>query len=318
MKTEILKVLNLKKFFQMINNNATKIDFTLLKPSQVLMKNIHVNWLRFTLGKTQKHMPVYLNRKTFELCDKNIPFGFITIDKQSTEILTHNLRSVYPEETSKLALNIIIPQKDIMKIFIQWQRYRKYWWSSITTTPSLFSINDMKLENNEANVDILAKFPFGSFPVERITITCDDNESNNYRLSCTMSLENALFIILLDGLSNYSKEEYLRLHRKITPYKIAFGFNFEDNKNKERLSKLVQVLFNKLEGNQIAALLPSIPMSLDSQIKENLQMGVTYTAIVDETTLENGIFQLLNSSTMLKEQVHVADFHEYASSLFNY
>lgn len=33
----------------------------------------------------------------------------------------------------------------------------------------------MKLENNEANVDILAKFPFGSFPVERITITCDDN-----------------------------------------------------------------------------------------------------------------------------------------------
>lgn len=132
MKTEILKVLNLKKFFHMINNNATKIDFTLLKPSQVLMKNIHVNLLRFTLGKTQKHMPVYLNRKTFELCDKNIPFGFITIDKQSTEILTHNLRSVYPEETSKLALNIIIPQKDIMKNFIQWQRYRKYWWSSVS------------------------------------------------------------------------------------------------------------------------------------------------------------------------------------------
>lgn len=36
------------------------------------------------------------------------------------------------------------------------------------------------------------------------------------------------------------------------------------------------------------------------QVKENLHLGVTYTAILNENTLSNGIFHLLNSSTMLR------------------
>lgn len=47
-------------------------------------------------------------------------------------------------------------------------------------------------------------------------------------LSCTMSLEGALLILLLDG-SNNSDDDYLRLHRKVAPYKISFALHFQGN-----------------------------------------------------------------------------------------
>lgn len=48
-------------------------------------------------------------------------------------------------------------------------------------------------------------------------------------LCCSMSLENALYILLLDGMNNNSAEEYLRLHRKTAPYKISFALDYSGN-----------------------------------------------------------------------------------------
>lgn len=49
---------------------------------------------------------------------------------------------------------------------------------------------------------------------------------NTSHMCCSMSLEHSLFILLLDGLTNNSKE-YLRLHRKIAPFKISFALNYK-------------------------------------------------------------------------------------------
>uniref|UniRef100_S4PTF4 DNA polymerase accessory subunit n=1 Tax=Pararge aegeria TaxID=116150 RepID=S4PTF4_9NEOP len=211
-----------------------------------------------------------------------------------------------------------------MQYFIQWQRYRKYWWSSITTTPSLFSINMMQGVES-ADVNIIANFSCGAQIVETIGINSNDSENNNNNathsssLTCAMGLETALLTLLLDGITNATKEEYLKLHNKMAPYKISFALDsigvHEDEKILSILKELAQLIFHKLSKNEISSWLPNFTLPLQLQIKENLQMGVTYTAILNENTLSNGIFHLLNSNTMLKEQVHVADFDTYAALL---
>lgn len=42
-----------------------------------------------------------------------------------------------------------------------------------------------------------------------------------------MILDDALFTLLLDGLNNRTKEDYLRLHNKIAPYKIALALDYQ-------------------------------------------------------------------------------------------
>ncbi|KAI5651779.1 hypothetical protein NE865_00116 [Phthorimaea operculella] len=203
-----------------------------------------------------------------------------------------------------------------MQYFIQWQRYRKFWWSSITTTPSLFGIGEINHGETTSEGNIVAKFPWGPETVETLHITSEDTKiPDTSHLSCTMCLEKALLIKLLDGLTNSSKTGYLRLHRKMAPYKMSFALD-KESKDVDTLKDLASLLHCRLARNRISTLLPDFLLSQESQLQENLQIGVAYTIVLSDKTLSDGIFHLLNSSTMLKEQVHVADFDTYAGLLF--
>ncbi|CAG9584452.1 unnamed protein product [Danaus chrysippus] len=128
-----------------------------------------------------------------------------------------------------------------------------------------------------------------------------------------MGLETALITLLMDGLTNATS--YLKLHNSMAPYKISFALDNQDPKNTPTLKDLSSLLHSKLSLRDISAWLPDFTLSLQSQVKENLEMGITYTAILNDNTLVDGIFHLLNSSTMLKEQVHIYDFDSYAALL---
>ena len=42
-----------------------------------------------------------------------------------------------------------------------------------------------------------------------------------------MGVETAFLTLLLDGLTNTTKEKYLRLHNRMAPYKISFALDSE-------------------------------------------------------------------------------------------
>ncbi|XP_023949487.2 DNA polymerase subunit gamma-2, mitochondrial isoform X2 [Bicyclus anynana] len=318
MRIELQKLTSIAKFLAIKHSIKTQTVLALEKPSRILLQNIYHSWLKTIHGKTVQHFPVYLD-KDVAIKSQKLCYGFIKPQSADIdEIILHN-DEFKPKNNVELKLNLVVPTQDAMQYFIQWQRYRKYWWSSITTTPSLFSINDMKQENESADVNIIANFNWGPLVVETISITSNGSEHNNTTetssLTCAMGLETALLTLLLDGISNTTKEEYLKLHNKMAPYKISFGLDSEDEKVLSTLKELSQVIFHKLRAKEISSWLPTFTLPLQLQIKENLHMGVTYTAILNENTLSNGIFHLLNSNTMLKEQVHVADFDTYAAIL---
>ncbi|XP_038211736.1 DNA polymerase subunit gamma-2, mitochondrial isoform X2 [Zerene cesonia] len=196
----------------------------------------------------------------------------------------------------------------------QWQRYRKYWWSSTTTTPSLFAVKDMTHGPSTIDTQIVAKFHDNEIIVENVSISTVKNLSEHTAiLTCSMSLETALCTLLLDGVLNKTTNGYLRLHNKMAPYKISFALNCQDSNNQQILEQLATLIYSKLNARHISTLLSNFSLPLQAQIEENLERGVTYTAILSDDSLKNGIFQLLNSSTMLKEQVHLSDFEDYAS-----
>lgn len=319
MKTELFKIVQMKHFFKIVNATENSISYSVKKPSIILIKNLYVNWLRFLLSKTQnKEIPIFLNKFPDQFLHTKPYFGFIKgkfplYDEKMIQIL--ELVNLDPEYHSVCEFNLILPNTDIMQNFIQWQRYRKYWWSSITTTPSLFTVNNVNYDDMRANADIIAQFSWGSQPVERIKIITNHTTKNTSHMCCSMSLEHALFILLLDGLNNNSKE-YLRLHRKIAPFKMSFALNYKDMNNMRHMCDLANLLYQKLDSKNILAWLPDFTIAYSSQIRENFHMGVPYTAILEESTLQNGILYLLNCSTMLKEEVHVSDFDEYAVTLF--
>lgn len=61
-----------------------------------------------------------------------------------------------------------------------------------------------------------------------------------------MTLEDALIILLLDGVTSNSKEEYLRLHRKIAPFKISFALEIDGIKLFEQFIRLIIKVRNVL------------------------------------------------------------------------
>ncbi|XP_026488244.2 DNA polymerase subunit gamma-2, mitochondrial isoform X1 [Vanessa tameamea] len=327
MKTEIQKLLTLQKFFKNVQTCRNRITVDLEKPSKILVQNIHHSWLRSINGKTTHHFPVYFDKT---IADKYAKTYYGIINQHSCDVnqIVYEEKEIEYDVHNKVQLkfDLMIPQSDVMQYFIQWQRYRKYWWSSVTTTPSLFSINDMKHGVGRSDVNIIANFKWGQQVVESISVNSNGSDvspesmvKNTSCLTCTMGLETAFVTILLDGLSNATKEEYLRLHNKMAPYKISFALDSQgmqkDPKVLNTLKELAQLLFHKLKSKELSAWLPSFTLPIQAQVKENLHLGVTYTAILNENTLSKGIFHLLNSSTMLKEQVHVADFDSYAALL---
>ncbi|XP_050346356.1 DNA polymerase subunit gamma-2, mitochondrial isoform X2 [Nymphalis io] len=323
MKTEIQKLLTLQKFFRNVKTFENRTTVDLEKPSKILVKNIHNSWLRSIHGKTIQHFPVYLDKNIANKYAKTY-YGVIYQGLCDTNQIAFEERGDEYDVQNKvqLKLELMVPQPDVMQYFIQWQRYRKYWWSSVTTTPSLFSINDMKHGVGRSDVNIIANFKWGQQVVESISVNSNGSDTspentvkNTSCLTCTMGLETAYVTLLLDGLSNATKEEYLRLHNKMAPYKMSFALDSDEPKVLSTLKDLAQLLFHKLKSKEISAWLPSFTLPLQLQVKENLHLGVTYTAILNEKTLSDGIFHLLNSSTMLKEQVHVADFDSYATLL---
>ncbi|XP_022831132.1 DNA polymerase subunit gamma-2, mitochondrial [Spodoptera litura] len=321
MKIEVERLAQMRHFFNILQISDKSVKITLNKPSKLLMKNIHTNWLKYNHVKADKHqMPVFLNYRSPNIAYVPSVYGVIKQDIQNYTkdmVLEMDLNTGNPLKKSMLRLDLFIPQEEAMQYLIQWQRYRKYWWSSISTTPSLFCVNDFNYQNNTAHVEIVAQFPNGHQTVE--SLSCETHPNHKYgQLSCTLCLENALLVLLLDGLSNSQKDEYLRLHRKIAPFKVSIALKLDKEKEMDNISlhKMATLLHYKLLSNNISTWLPDHSLPLDLQIKENCQMGVTYTGILEEETLKFGFLKLMSNSTKLTEQVHLKDFCKYASLKF--
>lgn len=137
MHNHILKVLQLNNYFNIISLENKIAKYTHKQSSKILVNNIYIQWLKSIRLKTEKHFPVFIHESvTPELLFENgkeIPLGYSrTISNNKDNIMKHDVSKFLPKQCSVLKLDILMPQSEIMQYFHQWQRHRKYWWSSVS------------------------------------------------------------------------------------------------------------------------------------------------------------------------------------------
>nr|CAD7407973.1 unnamed protein product [Timema cristinae] len=135
------------------------------------------------------------------------------------------------------------------------------------------------------------------------------------------TLECAVFTFLCDShdevqLSDVPKE-VMRFHRKLAPYKLAFSASSSSSATSEELSQLATYLTRQLRKAGVSTLLlPDVAKrSQESQFLRNDEMGVPYTAVLNDNTLKTGILVLRSRETTLKEQVHVSELESHVELL---
>ncbi|VVC93713.1 unnamed protein product [Leptidea sinapis] len=153
----------LHEFFTPKEKLKDKYIYKIETPSKIMLTNIYINWLHSM--NTKSNCPIYLNNDVI----KDVPYGYV---EQSTNVIPVLIEADNTCETYKaitqLVFNLTVPRQDIMQYFVQWQRYRKYWWSSITTTPSLFTLGEIMHEENTSTTQIFANLSCGFQAVENI------------------------------------------------------------------------------------------------------------------------------------------------------
>lgn len=132
MKAEFQKLLSLRFFFKKAQISKNKLTVDLEQPSKILVQNIHHSWLKSIHSKTV-NFPIYLDENFAQKYAKTY-YGFINQNTCNiNNILYEEKGDEYNVENNvKLDFNLVVPKADIMQYFIQWQRYRKYWWSSVS------------------------------------------------------------------------------------------------------------------------------------------------------------------------------------------
>ncbi|KAK3930360.1 DNA polymerase subunit gamma-2, mitochondrial [Frankliniella fusca] len=276
-----------------------------------------------------------------DLCSGVLPFGIA----QTTNNLNFISRSrLYPEQPHEVfkpnhqtylrSLLFVAPNEG-RQTFYTWQQKRKMWWRKFSSHPGRFSLSDIKESGNDLLVNILAEFDWGSTTIETIHLSplnfgnmsqeqiemlkAKDGRKQVLPISveCILSLEIASLVFLCDAYSPNSKRQLLRLHRRLSPIKAGFVINLTDLTVADRLLDVAKHLSRSLRQNGLSTLfLPDIlKKSHDSQLVRNDEMGIPFTIVLSDSTLNDGIIWLYSRETTLKEQVHISKVPEYMTLL---
>ncbi|XP_068084430.1 DNA polymerase subunit gamma-2, mitochondrial [Anabrus simplex] len=278
-----------------------------------------------------------------------LPFGIAVKDfgdrgkhgvEESSEELIKESLYFRPHNCTTLRLFMFVHPTHGMQFFDQWQRQRKIWWRKFSASPGRFSLADIHSENDGLTVHIQAEFSWGLENVETIchkgTALFDVLGKSEKELfeakdgrrkiiphvvESTINLDGAVFTFLCDAYDETTflglPREIMRFHRKLAPYKASFAAASSSASVSEELSQLALYLTRELRSCGILTLLlPDVAKkSLESQFIRNDELGIPYTAVLNDSSLKTGIIGLRSRDTTLKEQLHCSDLKLYMERL---
>ncbi|XP_045381789.1 DNA polymerase subunit gamma-2, mitochondrial isoform X3 [Lemur catta] len=103
----------------------------------------------------------------------------------------------------------------------------------------------------------------------------------------------------------------LKLHPCLAPVKVALDVGRGPT---GELRQVCQGIFNELLENGISVwpgYLETVPSSLEQLYSKYDEMSILFTVLITETTLENGLIQLRNRDTTMKEMMHVSKLKDF-------
>ncbi|XP_058027270.1 DNA polymerase subunit gamma-2, mitochondrial isoform X2 [Ahaetulla prasina] len=219
-----------------------------------------------------------------------------------------------------------------------WLRQRLQWWRKFAINPSNFSSALHNEEGRRGN-NLYYNFPWGKETIETLLMLGDNellqmypgNVSRLYGrdgrkqvvphvLSLNGNLDSGVLAYLYDsmqvsenGLTKKKalQRQVLKLHPCLAPIKVALDMG---RGPAVELRQVCQDMFKELLENEISVwpgYLETMQPSLEQLYTKYDEMGVLFTILISDATLENGLVQLRSRDTTLKETMHISRLKDF-------
>ncbi|KAI4486114.1 PREDICTED: DNA polymerase subunit gamma-2, mitochondrial [Polistes canadensis] len=306
--------------------NFSKNGFIYGSQGNMLLRNLEAHWFLHCVTMSPYNVFLTTNdmiKHNLQVLDNmninEIPYGLGIIEDTKT---SWN-QSILPKEckvaSHKIAKTITFVHNSQSKdLFYKKQRERKMWWRKLTQNPSRFLLTESRKSKNREIIDIEVSFPFGNIIVESIIYQHDvqklflETKNSKYDIGDVQMIEHIASLdwgclALLSDSYEDGKSNQILLHPKISPYKVAFSVEKENNDtdlDAEKLNRFIIYLNNILRTKGFETIL--------ANTKEVIEMClIPFVVSVTQTSLKNGIIRITSRSTTLAEAIHFTDLAKY-------
>ncbi|XP_038012738.1 DNA polymerase subunit gamma-2, mitochondrial isoform X6 [Motacilla alba alba] len=143
-------------------------------------------------------------------------------------------------------------------------------------------------------------------------------------LSVNGNLDRGVLAYLFDSLQvvenpltakKNSQRKVLKLHPCLAPLKVALDVGKGPT---TELRQVCQGLFNELTENGISVwpgYLETVHVSLEHLYTKYDEMSIPFMVLISDGTLENGVVQLRNRDTTMKEMMHISRLKDFLTKL---
>ncbi|KAL7825884.1 hypothetical protein SRHO_G00336220 [Serrasalmus rhombeus] len=284
---------------------------------------------------------------SLELLNKKLPFGLAEIGLCYQPVPERAGTSGCFSEVTEASLVWFCSVRTSSQWLDYWARQRLQWWRKFALGPSDFSVCDVLSEELEEGasrgVKVLYQFPSGSETLEtlwsfgntkllkthrssRAKLQCRDGRTSvvPHVLSVSANMDKGVLAFLYNSLQPVQKvdskqrlhqRKVLNLHPTLAPVKVALDMG------KGSTSELRQVCEGLLQ-EFLEAGISAWPGYLDGTYSTSYstlqslhakydEMGVLFTVLITDITLENGLLTVRNRNTTVKETMHISEIKQF-------
>ncbi|XP_007431408.1 DNA polymerase subunit gamma-2, mitochondrial [Python bivittatus] len=270
-----------------------------------------------------------------ELVNKRLPFGLAQIG------ICFHPNDKNPMRTGERTMASLVwysSARTAGQWLDYWLRQRLQWWRKFAISPSNFSSSSHNEEGRRGN-NLYYNFPWGKETIETLRILGDNELLQMYPgrvsrlhgrdgrkhvvphiLSVSGNLDSGVLAYLCDsmqvaenGLTKKKalQRKVLKLHPCLAPIRVALDVG---RGPAIELRQVCQGLFKELLENGISVwpgYLETMQSSLEQLYTKYDEMGVLFTVLISDATLENGLVQLRSRDTTLKEMMHISRLKDF-------
>ncbi|KAL3876666.1 hypothetical protein ACJMK2_034471 [Sinanodonta woodiana] len=259
-----------------------------------------------------------------ELNNKRLPFSMIHVSKLPAATQPSDERLLFDScSTMQMTLLHACTPSSSSRAFDHWMRYRLSWWKKFAVNPSHFTM-EREVNGTDSGSKILYKFPWGQETIETIINKGDNpfkagnqDQGKEYQfkferklvlphlIECSTTLETSMMAILTDahtekgvnGKKESPVQRMIQLHPALAPYKIATATS--GSKTRELLEVATHIAKElRTEGVQVLHTQEVKP--LEKQYTRNDELGIPFTVIVNDATLDSGLVGVRERDTAVK------------------
>ncbi|KAM6940570.1 DNA polymerase subunit gamma-2 [Xenentodon cancila] len=225
-----------------------------------------------------------------------------------------------------------------------WTQQRLKWWRKFALSPSAFSSSEVSEEElgemSSRGVRIFYHFPWGQESLETLwsrgsaellqtykgfhsKLQCrDGRKSVPHVISVSGNIDRGAMAFLSNSLQTLKKEDgkkklqqrrVLKLHPALAPVKVALDIGRGAT---VELRQVCEGLLQEFLEAKIFAwpgYLETLPTSVEQLNAKYDEMGVVFSVVISENTLESGLLQVRSRDTTIKETMHISEVKNFLS-----